>query len=329
MTALFNEAQMTAFRVMMQEVFQSNIMRKDDHENNTGDNDDNSDSTGDESRSDFNSQWRERWNSSNIGFFDSHYEDSDNFKSELMIHIGKKTIFRDVHLFNERVKDIAVIKSEKMIAENLYTCLQDIALKWYVSELTDMKKRLLKLSLEEWHRALLSRFKKSSAAALIIITTEKYTIIDAHRRRELREYAQIILREIKSAKMTSTYNQLFLIYNEIDLKLRRNLKSFESKTTINAWLQQLDRYKEIWFDLIMRDRQRSFDNERSSNNISNIAANKDRNQRENRDRSDSRNTGQYSSNFQPNFQRQFQSYDFQNQKASYQSFLNNSAYQSN
>ncbi len=32
------------------------IMRKDDHENNTGDNDDNSDSTGDESRSDFNSQ---------------------------------------------------------------------------------------------------------------------------------------------------------------------------------------------------------------------------------------------------------------------------------
>ncbi len=66
-----------------------------------------------------------------------------------MIHIGKKTIFRDVHLFNERVKDIAVIKSEKMIAENLYTCLQDIALKWYVSELTDMKKRLLKLSLEE------------------------------------------------------------------------------------------------------------------------------------------------------------------------------------
>ncbi len=85
----------------------------------------------------------------------------------------------------------------------------------------------------------------------------------------------------------------------------------------------------MWFDLIMRDRERSFDNERSSNNISNIAANKDRNQRENRDRSDSRNTGQYSSNFQPNFQRQFQSYDFQNQKASYQSFLNNSAYQSN
>jgi len=46
-----------------------------------------------------------------------------------MIHIGKKTIFRDVHLFNERVKNIAAIKDEKMIAENLYTCLRDIALK--------------------------------------------------------------------------------------------------------------------------------------------------------------------------------------------------------
>jgi len=46
-----------------------------------------------------------------------------------MIHINKKTIFQDVYLFNERVKNIAVIKDEKIIAENLYICLQDIALK--------------------------------------------------------------------------------------------------------------------------------------------------------------------------------------------------------
>ncbi len=56
-----------------------------------------------------------------------------------MIHINKKTIFWNIHLFNKRVKDIAVIKSEKMIVENLYTCLQNIALKWYVFELTNMK----------------------------------------------------------------------------------------------------------------------------------------------------------------------------------------------
>ncbi len=252
MTVSFNDAQMTALQAMMQEIFQINShnMKRNDNEENSDDNDENSDTTDDES--DFNSQWKKRWNSSNVEFFDFNYEDS--FKSELMIHINKKTIFQDVHLFNERVKNIAVIKDEKMIAENLYICLRNIALKWYVFELTDMKKCLLKLSLDKWHWALLSWFKKSSAIAFTTITTEKYTMSDVYRWRESCEYAQIILREVRSAKMIFIYNQLFLIYNEIDLKLRRNLKSFELKTTINAWLQQLHQYKEMWFDLTMKDK---------------------------------------------------------------------------
>ncbi len=235
-----------------------------------------------------------------------------------MIHINKKTIFQDVYLFNERVKNITIIKDKKMIAENLYIYLQDIVLKWYVFELTDMKKHLLKLSLNEWHQVLLSRFKKSSAIAFTTITTEKYTMSDVYRRRKSHEYAQIILCEVRSAKMIFIYNQLFLIYNEIDLKLRRNLKSFEFKTMINAWLQQLNRYKEIWFDLIMKDRQRSFNSIKwSFNNVFNIIFIKECNQQSNKDWSDDWNSDQYSSNFQLNFQRQFQSYDFQNSRSFY------------
>jgi len=149
MTASFNNAQMTTLQAIMQEIFQVNNhnMKRDNNEENSDDNDENSNTTNDES--DFNSQWKKRWNSSDVEFFDFNYEDS--FKLELVIHINKKTIFQNVHLFNERVKNIAVIKDEKMIAENLYIYLQDIALKWYVFKLTDMKKRLLKLSLDEWH----------------------------------------------------------------------------------------------------------------------------------------------------------------------------------
>jgi len=301
MTASFNDAQMTALQAMMQEIFQINNhnMRIDDNEENSDDNDENSDTTDDES--DFNSQWKKWWNSSDVEFFDFNYKDS--FKSELMIHIDKKTIFRDVHLFNERVKNIAVIKDKKMIAENLYIYLRDIALRWYVFKLTDMKKRLFKLSLDKWHWALLSRFKKSSAIALITITTEKYTMSNVYQRRKSREYAQIILRKVRSAEMISIYNQLFLIYNEIDLKLRRDLKSFKLKTMINAWLQQLNQYKEMWFDLVMRDRQRSFNSiEWLFNNVFNIIFIKERNQQSNKDQSDDWNSDQYSSNFQPNFQ---------------------------
>jgi len=56
MTASFNDAQMTALRAMMQEVFQVNNhnARRGDNEENSGDNDENSDTTDDES--DVNSQ---------------------------------------------------------------------------------------------------------------------------------------------------------------------------------------------------------------------------------------------------------------------------------
>ncbi len=56
MTASFNDAQMTALRAMMQEIFQVNNhnAKRDDNKENSGDNNENSDTTDDESG--FNSQ---------------------------------------------------------------------------------------------------------------------------------------------------------------------------------------------------------------------------------------------------------------------------------
>ena len=79
---------------------------------------------------------------------------------------------------------------------------------------------------------------------MTIVTRKKYIMNNAKRRKESIEYAQIITRAVKSADM-STYNQIYLIYNELDLKFRKNLFLFTKFTDMNTFLSKLKTKKEI------------------------------------------------------------------------------------
>lgn len=174
--------------------------------------------------------------------------------SQLSIeHAGKDTYFRDVHLFTERIKDIAAVKNAELVRNNLNTCLRGTALACYTGVLTDNQKRLVKLGggVEEWVHALLKRFKESPQ--LTTITKERYTMEDARRRREPFEYAQTITRAAKSTNMT-TFSQIYLIYNGLELKLQRDLSKPTEQTTMEAFLQETEDNKEIWWDLGARYR---------------------------------------------------------------------------
>ena len=76
---------------------------------------------------------------------------------------------------------------------------------------------------------------------------------DARRRREPVEYAQVITRAARSAEM-SVYNQIFLIYNGLDLEFRRDLTLPTENTDMNAFLTEMENKKEIWWALGARHR---------------------------------------------------------------------------
>ena len=76
---------------------------------------------------------------------------------------------------------------------------------------------------------------------------------DIRRRREFIEYAQIITRVTWSIEM-SIYNQIFLIYNELDLEFRRDLNLSSESTNMNTFLTQIKNKKEIWWALNVRHR---------------------------------------------------------------------------
>jgi hypothetical protein len=74
---------------------------------------------------------------------------------------------------------------------------------------------------------------------------KKYTMNDVRRRRESREYADVILRAVKSADLISKISQIFLIYNEIDVKFQRNLSMSKFDTKLNSFLTELDDKKNV------------------------------------------------------------------------------------
>ena len=76
-----------------------------------------------------NNDGQSKWNSDDLDFFDSMYDDKFVKNETAIEHIEKETYFRDVHLFVERTRDIAMIKNVEMIRENLWMSLRDIALK--------------------------------------------------------------------------------------------------------------------------------------------------------------------------------------------------------
>ena len=103
-----------------------------------------------------------RWYAADLGFFDPNYKGKTVTTGEAMEHLGKNTIFRDVHLFVERAKDVAAIQGDEMVRQNLVTCLKGAALAWYTSELIADQKQLLKMGhgIEEWEQKLVAQFKK-------------------------------------------------------------------------------------------------------------------------------------------------------------------------
>ena len=50
-----------------------------------------------------------QWYTADLGFFDPNYENKSVTTGEATEHADKDTIFRDVHLFIERAKDIAAV----------------------------------------------------------------------------------------------------------------------------------------------------------------------------------------------------------------------------
>ncbi len=80
---------------------------------------------------------------------------------------------------------------------------------------------------------------------MTLLIKEKYIIKNARRKRESREYAEMILRAAKSAELISEISQIFLIYNEIDVEFQRDISMSKTDTKLNNFLTDLNDRKNV------------------------------------------------------------------------------------
>ena len=161
------------------------------------------------------------WHSSDIGYFDPLLDKA--YGEGELLTVGKDTYYRNVHLFVERIKDIAMIKGSALVRNNVNTTLRGSAQAWYTAELTNLERIGLRADtngVDAWCSALISRFKEPSGVALSKLTAEKYSIKDAKNRREPSAYVQAIIRHARAANIDGVHNQLTFAHEGLAPELR-------------------------------------------------------------------------------------------------------------
>ena len=187
-----------------------------------------------------------RWNVDEVDFFDLMYDGKSAVTDELIEHTDKNTYFRDVSYFIDRIKNMTEVKKIEVVRQNLYICFRDIALVWYITIFTEDQKRLVKLNndVDEWARVLHKRFKKSASSVMTTIIKKRYTMNNVKRKREFMKYAHIITRAAKITDMIVIV-QIFLIFNDLNLKFRRDLSKITNNITMKTFLQNMKNNKKI------------------------------------------------------------------------------------
>ena len=190
----------------------------------------------------------DRFNPDDVGYFDPFYEGKSVDTGPAIEHTGKSTFFRDIHVFLDRVKDVARAKGDTLLRQNLQLCLRGSALAWFTTELSEEGKRLVTYDIEEWYKLLLKRWKAPRAQGMTTVLREKYTLQDAARHREPREYAQLILRAAQNAELGTLKDHMLLIWNGLDMEFQRDIPEPDAKTDYNRFLESLDYRKYQWWE---------------------------------------------------------------------------------
>ena len=183
-----------------------------------------------------------RWRTDEIGFFDPHYE---SMTGEDIITAGKDTVYRDVFLFTNQLRQIASIKGEEVVRLNSPLCLRGYAQQWFSSELTTEQQAEYRTTLERWIRALINRFQPDSGDAFNKIQTIKYTVQDAREGRHPAPFVQQINRAAKTLKMPQ-HTRLEWAWRALDPELQMDIDCPTEDTTVDKFIKQIESKRETW-----------------------------------------------------------------------------------
>ena len=191
-----------------------------------------------------------------VGYFDPEYQ-QEHGSNGPVVNAGKHVFYKDIYVFTNRLKDLAVQRGERDTKAVIASCFRGSALMWYSMELTDSERDRLRATatdLDEWCTTLIKRFKTRTAVALSQLVGQTYTLNDM-RYSSPRAFIQHMLHVAKSAEIHSTHNQLTMIWNQFAVNLRIHIPEPQASTTIGQFMEQVDSKTAMWLEMAQKSHQ--------------------------------------------------------------------------
>ena len=219
----------------------------------------------------------------NVEFFDSDYKNVNNL---IIVNADRHIFYKDVYVFENRLKDLAKNFTKKQRMRKLVSkCLRDKIFKWYFMKMTKFEKNLFRAAfIEQWINAFIKRFKKRDVAALQALQTERYIMKNVRSERTFRAYVQDIMRHVKTIEFSFLYNQMLIVWNNLNLKFRMQI--FESTVNIifKFFFDFLNSKAIIWAEMTSKRSNINYVNNMSMINKNRQITNKQNQNRERQNR---------------------------------------------
>lgn len=112
--------------------------------------------------------------------------------------------------------------------------------------------------IEEWCRALETRFRDPPGKALAALEATRFTVQDVRRGRDPIDYIQDIVTNSRNAGLaTSEYARVLCAYEHMDGELRRDLPIPTEGSTVSELIRIVNERRHVWSDIYGKsERQR-------------------------------------------------------------------------
>ncbi|KAL1967226.1 hypothetical protein VTN77DRAFT_3517 [Rasamsonia byssochlamydoides] len=187
----------------------------------------------------------EPWNGEEVGYF--HPDLADDNDAAVVV-IDNRVHYRDVHVFIDRVRQVAAVRGSDAVKHQLWVCLRGLALSWYSVELSEHQRRSLRLdTLEDgWISALVEQFKLTKNETEKKLKFASYTMADVRAGVSVRGFAQRVFRYTTATGMNSITEQLLAVWSKLDPELRVHIPQPTPTLTTSEFLDQLSSKEGTW-----------------------------------------------------------------------------------
>ena len=185
---------------------------------------------------------QKEFKASNIDYFYSDLSEETHASDDYVV--SKKDIFyRDVYMFTQQVKRVAIVKHED-IRNKLHLCLRGFFMMWFTS-LDVITRSHLNEDSHTFCEALIRKYKLSNFRTFDKLIAKHYFVQDARKQRFVDEYVQAIIRHDKACNIVEETAVTFA-WKNLDATLRKDIRRLEKHVTADDFVELLNEVIEYY-----------------------------------------------------------------------------------